>query len=53
MYDSAEQLHATGNIGRALLATPMEPQQIKHERRVCPLKAREIMRDEIDLETSS
>ena len=35
MYDSAEQLHATGNFGRALLATPTEPQQIKHERRVC------------------
>ena len=41
MYDSAEQLHATGNFGRALLATPTEPQQIKHERRVChfPLQA--------------
>jgi hypothetical protein len=35
MYDSAEQLHATGNFWRALLATPTEPQQIKHERRVC------------------
>jgi hypothetical protein len=33
--DSAEQLHATGNFGRALLATPTEPQQMKHERRVC------------------
>ena len=35
MYDSAEQLHATGNFWRALLATPTEPQQIKHERRIC------------------
>ena len=41
MYDSAKQLHATGNFGRALLAPPTEPQQVKHERRVChfPLQA--------------
>ena len=39
--DSAEQLHATGNFGRTLLATPREPQQRKNECRVFPFPLQE------------